>query len=242
MHPIAGRVVFRAVDHVVIRKLEHLTGSSGAPAVSFAVETRDRPGPAHKGGAFEGDVVYTQLHGGLIVARAKVRIGYVMEYSNIQEVRARTRGSALHGVADFWSCAPREQRDRLREIGRDPEVRTDAGQDLVDREGPHRSVELGRSPPVVALQRVITEIEEASVRAGGVERVLVHTAAEPGDAIPQQGLTGCARHQPRLLDLVLRDQRLDRRQRHDQISQAEGDRSDVGAAHQDEPRRPQRFA
>src|SRR5438270_168503 len=46
MHPIAGRVVFRAVDHVVIRKLEHLTGSSSAPAVSFAVETRDRPGPA----------------------------------------------------------------------------------------------------------------------------------------------------------------------------------------------------
>jgi hypothetical protein len=107
MHHIAGRVVFRAVDHVVIRKLEHLTGSSGAPAVSFAVETRDRPGPAHKGGAFEGDVVYTQLHGGLIVARAKVRIGYVMEYSNIQEVRARTRGSALYGVADFWKGRPR---------------------------------------------------------------------------------------------------------------------------------------
>jgi len=103
----AGRVVFRAVDHVVIRKLEHLTGSAGAPSVGFAVETRDRPGPAHKGGAFEGDVVYIQLHGGLIVARAKVRIGYVMEYSNIQEVRARTRGSALHGVADFWKGRPR---------------------------------------------------------------------------------------------------------------------------------------
>ena len=95
------------MDHVVIRKLEHLTGSARAPALGYAVETRDRPGPAHKGGAFEGDVVWVQLHGGLVVAKAKVRIGYVMEYSNIEEVRARTKGSAIHAVADFWKGRPR---------------------------------------------------------------------------------------------------------------------------------------
>lgn len=96
-----------AVDHVIIRKLEHLTGSSKAPAVGFAVETRERPGPAHKEGAFEGDVVWVQLHGGLIVAKAKVAIGYVMEYSNVEEVRRRTQGTPLHGVADFWKGRPR---------------------------------------------------------------------------------------------------------------------------------------
>lgn len=95
------------MDHVIVRKLEHLTGSSKAPTLGFAVETRDRPGPAYKEGAFEGDVVWLQLHGGLIVAKAKVRIGTVMEYSNIDEVRARTRGSAIHGVVDFWKGRPR---------------------------------------------------------------------------------------------------------------------------------------
>jgi hypothetical protein len=95
------------VDHVIIRKLEHLSGSERAPALRFAVETRDRPGPAHKTGAFEGDSVWIQLHGGLMVGRAKVQICYVMEYSSIEEVRARTRGSALHGVAEFWKGRPR---------------------------------------------------------------------------------------------------------------------------------------
>ena len=95
------------MEHVAIRKLEHLTGSAKAPAVGYAVETRERPGPAHKEGAFEGDVVYLQLVGGLIVAKAKVQIGYVMEYSNIEEVRRRTQGSALHGVAEFWKGRPR---------------------------------------------------------------------------------------------------------------------------------------
>ena len=95
------------MDHVVIRKLEQLTGSARGPALGFAVETRDRPGPAHKTGAFDGDSIWVQLTGGLIVARAKVDICTVMEYSNIEEVRARTRGSALHGVAEFWKGRPR---------------------------------------------------------------------------------------------------------------------------------------
>jgi hypothetical protein len=95
------------VDHVLIRKLEHVTGTTAVPAIGFAVETRDRPGPGHKTGAFEGDSFWTQLHGGLIVAKAKVRICYVMEYSNIEEVRARTKGTPLFNVAEFWKGRPR---------------------------------------------------------------------------------------------------------------------------------------
>lgn len=95
------------MDHVIIRKLEHLTGSSKAPNLGFAVETRERPGPVYKEGAFEGDVVWVQLHGGLLVAKAKVRIGYVQEYSNVQEVRRRTQGSAIHAVPEFWKGRPR---------------------------------------------------------------------------------------------------------------------------------------
>ena len=95
------------MDHVVIRKLEHLTGSSRAPDIGFAVETRDRPGPAHKSGAFPDDTVWIQLHGGLFVAKARVRICWIGEYSSIHEVRARTRGSSIHGVDSFWSGRPR---------------------------------------------------------------------------------------------------------------------------------------
>lgn len=94
------------MEHVVIRKLEHLTGTAAAPRVGFAVETRDRKGPAHKTGAFEGDVVHIQLHGGLFVARATVRIGWIGEYYGVDEVRARTSGP-LRELEPFWAGRPR---------------------------------------------------------------------------------------------------------------------------------------
>lgn len=90
------------MDHVVIRRLEHLTGSAAAPRLGFSVEARDRKGPAHKEGAFADDVVWVQLHGGLIVAKARVRIGWIGEYSRIDEVRARTKGAPIHDVPAFW--------------------------------------------------------------------------------------------------------------------------------------------
>jgi hypothetical protein len=90
------------VDHVIIRKLEHLTGDAQRPRLSYAVETRDRPGPAHKEGAFADDGVWVQLHGGLFVAKARIRIGWIGEYSDIREVRARTQGSPLYDLIDFW--------------------------------------------------------------------------------------------------------------------------------------------
>src|SRR5918996_890538 len=95
------------MDHVVIRKIEHLTGSANAPALSYAVETRERPGPAHKNGAFPDAPVWIQVHGGVYVARAKIRLCWIGEYSNIREVRNRTKGSPLHGVDAFWAGRPR---------------------------------------------------------------------------------------------------------------------------------------
>ncbi|MGH2785017.1 MAG: hypothetical protein ACRDJ1_07130 [Actinomycetota bacterium] len=95
------------MDHVLIRKLEHLTGSQTGPRLGYAVEIRDRKGPAHKSGAFESDVVHIQLYGGLFVARAQVKIGWIGEYFGVDEVRARTRGSLLHDVEEFWAGRPR---------------------------------------------------------------------------------------------------------------------------------------
>jgi hypothetical protein len=94
------------VEHVVIRKLEQLTGTAAAPRIGYAVETRDRKGPAHKTGAFEGDVVHIQLHGGLFVARATVKIGWIGEYYGVDEVRTRTSGP-IRDLDAFWTGRPR---------------------------------------------------------------------------------------------------------------------------------------
>jgi hypothetical protein len=95
------------MDHVVIRRLEHLTGRARAPSVGYAIEMRDRPGPAHKKGAFPDDIVWIQLHGGLFVAKARVELCWVGEYSSVGEVRARTRGSDIYEVKEFWRGRPR---------------------------------------------------------------------------------------------------------------------------------------
>jgi hypothetical protein len=95
------------MEHVVTRRLEHLTGTREAPSLGFAVEIRDRPGPAHKAGAAPDDPVWVQLHGGLFVARARIRLAWIGEYSNVSEVRARTRGSPLHDLDGFWTGRPR---------------------------------------------------------------------------------------------------------------------------------------
>jgi hypothetical protein len=95
------------MDHVLIRRLDHLTGSASAPALGYGVEVRDRPGPLHKHGAFDPDSVWVQLHGGLFVARAVVSICWLGEYSDIGSVRARTRGSPLYELDDFWKGRPR---------------------------------------------------------------------------------------------------------------------------------------
>lgn len=93
--------------HVLIRKLEHLTGNEKAPALGYAVETRPSAGPAHKNGAFPGDTVWIKLHGGLVVGRAEIKLAWVGEFSDIREIRARTRGSLIHGLSPFWAGRPR---------------------------------------------------------------------------------------------------------------------------------------
>ena len=90
------------MEHVVVRRLEHLTGSAARPSIGYAIETRDRPGPAHKQGAGPDEEVWVQLHGGLIVARARIKLGWVGEYSRVEEIRRRTRGAPIHDVEDFW--------------------------------------------------------------------------------------------------------------------------------------------
>lgn len=95
------------MEHVVIRRLEHMTGNAAAPRLSYAVETRASAGPAHKHGAFPDDVVWVKLHGGLMVAKAKVKICWIGSYSSVQEIRDRTRGSQLYQQAAFWSGRPK---------------------------------------------------------------------------------------------------------------------------------------
>jgi hypothetical protein len=95
------------MEHVLIRRLEHLTKSDSAPTLGFGVEIRDRPGPLYKHGAFQDDVAWIQLHGGLFVGRAVVRICWVGEYSDVGSVRSRTKGAPIHEVEDFWLGRPR---------------------------------------------------------------------------------------------------------------------------------------
>lgn len=95
------------MDHVLIRKVEHLTGSKGSPNLGYAIEIRDRKGPAHKVGAFENDVVWIQLHGGLLVAKAKVEICWIGEYSRVDDIRKRVAGTPIYDVENFWEGRPR---------------------------------------------------------------------------------------------------------------------------------------
>lgn len=104
-------------EHVVIRKLEHLTGSGQAPAFGYAVETRESAGPAHKKGAFPDDTVWLKLHGGLVVGKAKIKIAWIGEYSSVGEIRARTRGTPLFDAIDFWRGRPKAGYAALGELG-----------------------------------------------------------------------------------------------------------------------------
>lgn len=107
------------MDHVVIRRLEHLTGSAAAPRLSYAIEMRDRKGPAHKGGAFEDDVVWIQLHGGLFVGKAKVKICWIGEYSRVEDIRRRTAASPIHDLDEFWSGRARAGYAAVAELQRE---------------------------------------------------------------------------------------------------------------------------
>jgi hypothetical protein len=93
------------MEHVQIRALEHMTGDPSGPRLRFAVETRDRPGPAYKAGVFSDDEVWIQLSGGLLVARARVKIAWKGEYSRIEEITRRVKGAPL--PASFWQGRPR---------------------------------------------------------------------------------------------------------------------------------------
>ena len=95
------------MDHVIIRALEHMTGTYRAPNLGYAIEMRERPGPAYKEGAFPNDVVWVQLKGGLMVARARVEIAWKGEYSSVSEIRRRTQGSPIFDVTPFWQRRPK---------------------------------------------------------------------------------------------------------------------------------------
>lgn len=92
-------------EHVQVRALEHLRGDERRPALAFGIETRDRPGPAFKAGVLEGDLVWIQARGGLLVAKAEVEIAWHGEYSRIDEVRERAGGGSLPD--GFWDGRPR---------------------------------------------------------------------------------------------------------------------------------------
>lgn len=94
-------------EQVLIRKLEHLTGSESAPRLGYAIETRASAGPVHKKGSFPDDPVSLRLHGGLVIGKARIKIAWVGEYSSVSEIRGRTVGAPIYDIADFWKGRPK---------------------------------------------------------------------------------------------------------------------------------------
>lgn len=94
-----------STEHVQVRALEHFEGTSERPALRYAIEMRDRPGPAYKAGVYSDDVVWVQLRGGLFVATARIDIAWKGEYSGIDEIRRRARGWTI--PEPFWEGRPR---------------------------------------------------------------------------------------------------------------------------------------
>lgn len=92
-------------EHVAIRELGQLAGDGERPKLRFAIETRDRPGPAYKAGVYSEDIVWIQLHGGLFVAKARVKIAWRGEYSRLDEIRKRA--PELDVTEEFWTGRPR---------------------------------------------------------------------------------------------------------------------------------------
>jgi len=89
-----------STEHVQTRALEHVAGNEDRPALRYALETRDRPGPAYKAGVFSDDIVWIQLRGGLMVGRARVSIAWKGEYASIDEVKRRVSGWDV--PSSFW--------------------------------------------------------------------------------------------------------------------------------------------
>lgn len=92
-------------EHVQVRALEYLAGTAERPALRYALEMRDRPGPAYKAGVYSDDKVWVQVRGGLIVATARVKLAWKGEYSRVDEIRRRTRDWPIAG--SFWEGRPR---------------------------------------------------------------------------------------------------------------------------------------
>jgi len=94
-----------ADEHVVVRALEDLAGDTDRPKLRYGIEMRDRPGPAYKEGVYSEDAVWIQLHGGLFIGKARVKIAWRGEFSRIDEIRKRASG--LDVPESFWTGRPR---------------------------------------------------------------------------------------------------------------------------------------
>ena len=74
---------------------------------------------------------------------------------------------------------------------------------------------------------MITQVDQATVVAVAIERLLLHPTGQSIDAAGQPGLGDRARDQPDLVAEMsaLRDQRLDRGQRDGEVTQPKGNRA-----------------
>ena len=115
-----------------------------------------------------------------------------------------------------------------REVGVDAEVGADALEDVVDVQATELGLEGGRPPPVVALERMVAEVDQP-VAGSAAEGALVDHAGQTGDPLGEQPLARRPGHQPHRRPSMIRAWSGGKGD--DQIAEPVGHGGKQGAAH-----------
>ena len=93
--PVASFVLEVAIQHVVIRRDDYVSGTRDRPEVGVFTQTHATRPPVPWGKIASGDVVWMKWAGGPIVARARVAGFRQLENCTPAKLRATTQGELI---------------------------------------------------------------------------------------------------------------------------------------------------